>query len=128
MKTRTTPVEIPAHLRPILQAAAKNLLHHLYGPQGPPWGTTLDDIEQTIVQLSKQLGCELLQQSLQRQAQQPLPPPLQTCPSCGGPVQPEDPEPRSLPTTLGIVDWQEPTSTCGSCRKAFFPSVGFVGH
>ncbi len=36
-----------------------------------------------------------------------LPPPLQTCPSCGRPVQPEDPEPRSpqttpLPSAIGL--------------------------
>ena len=104
MEKKTSSVEIPPHLRPILQAAAKNLLHHLYGPQGPPWGTSLDDIEQTIVLLSKYLGCELLQQSLQRQAQQPLPPPRQHSPACGRPLAPDDPEPRSLQTSLGIAD------------------------
>jgi hypothetical protein len=36
MAKDTPAVEIPARLRPVLQAAAKNLLHHLYGPQGPP--------------------------------------------------------------------------------------------
>jgi hypothetical protein len=37
MAKDTKAVEIPAHLCPVLQAAAKNLLAHLYGPEGPPW-------------------------------------------------------------------------------------------
>ena len=107
-----------------MQAAAKNLLHHLYGPEGPAWGTSFADMEQLIVQLSDYLGREVLQQALQRQAQQPVPQPLQHCPRCGRPLQARDPEPRSVQTTRGSADWQEPASTCGHCRKAFFPSVG----
>ena len=34
MTKKTKAVDIPAHLRPVLQAAAKNLLHHLYGCDG----------------------------------------------------------------------------------------------
>jgi hypothetical protein len=33
MAQETTKVGVPAHLRPVLQAAANNLLHHLYGPR-----------------------------------------------------------------------------------------------
>ena len=121
-------VEIPAHLLPVLQAAAKNLLHHLYGPQGPPWGTRFYDIEQLVGQLSNFLGTELLQQALQRQADQPLPEPLPHCPTCGRPTQPRDPEPRSVQTDMGTAHWREPAAHCECCRKAFFPPVQEPGH
>jgi hypothetical protein len=128
MKKKTSPVEIPPRLRPVLQAAAKNLLHHLYGTDGPPWGTSFSDLEELIVQLSRVLGSELLHQALQRQAEQPIPQPLQHCPRCGGPTQPRDREPRTVHARLGTADWQEPSSHCDHCRKAFFPSVQESGH
>ena len=128
MAKKTPEVEIPAHLRPVLQAAAKNLLHHLYGPEGPAWGTRFAQMEQVVKQLSDYLGTELLQQALQRQANQPVPPPLRSCPSCGRPTEARDPEPRSVQTDRGTADWQEPASHCLHCRKAFFPSVGEPGH
>jgi hypothetical protein len=112
----------------VLQAAAKNLLHHLYGPQGPPWGTGFADLEQLVGPLSNYLGTELLQQALQRQANQPVPEPLRHCPGCGRPTRARDPEPRSVQTDRGIANWQEPAAYCDRCRKAFFPSVGEPGH
>jgi hypothetical protein len=127
MAKQAPAVRIPAPLRPVLQAAAKNLLHHLYGPQGPAWGTSFADLEELVVQLSQALGSELLGQALRRQAEQPLPVPLQHCPSCGRPTQARDPQPRSVRARLGTADWQEPASHCGPCRKAFFPSVGQPG-
>src|SRR5207249_9031174 len=78
MTQETRAVEIPAELRPVLLAMAKNLLHHLYGPQGPPWGTSFADLEELVVQLSDTLSSELLHQALQRQAEQPVPEPGQT--------------------------------------------------
>jgi hypothetical protein len=128
MAKKTPAVEIPTHLRPVLQAAAKNLLHHLYGAEGPAWGTSFADMEQVIVQLSKFLGTEVLQLALQRQAQQPVPVPLQHCPTCGRPTEARDPEPRSVQTNLGTANWQEPAAHCDLCRKAFFPSVQELGH
>jgi len=128
MIKETPAVEIPAHLRPVLQATAKNLLHHLYGAEGPPWGTRFADLEELVVQLCRTLGSELFHQALQRQAEQPAPPPLQHCPTCGRPVQPGEAEPRSVQARLGSADWLEPSCYCGHCRKAFFPSVQGPGH
>ena len=128
MANETPAVEIPAHLRPVLQAAAKNLLHHLYGPEGPAWGTRFAEMEQVVKQLSDYLGTELLQQALQRQADQPVPGPLRHCPGCGRPTEPCEAEPRSVQTDRGFANWQEPASYCEHCRKAFFPSVGQSGH
>jgi hypothetical protein len=128
MAKQIKPVEIPDHLRPVLQAAAKNVLHHLYGSDGPAWGTAFAEMEQVVTQLSHYLGTQVLQLALQRQANQPVPPPLQHCPGCGRPTEAGDHEPRSVQTGIGIADWQEPSSHCGRCRKAFFPSVGESGH
>jgi hypothetical protein len=128
MAKETRTVEIPAHLRPVLLATAKNLMLHLYGPQGPPWGTSFADLEELMVQLSDALSSELLHQALQRQAEQPVPQPFQHCPTCGRPTAERDPEPRVVHARLGTADWKEPASHCGHCRKAFFPSVQESGH
>jgi len=121
---KTTPmIQIPAQLRPVLHAAAKNLLFHLYGSQGLPWGTSFADLEELVVQLAETFSSELLQQALQHQAEQPLPPPLQHCPRCGRSTQPGEPQPRTVQTRRGTADWHEPSSSCDHCRKAFFPSV-----
>ena len=128
MATKTQPVEIPAALRPVLLATAKNLLHHLYGPKGPPWGTRFADLEELVVQLGDALSSELLHQALQRQAEQPVPPPWQHCPTCGRPTEGRDPDPRCVHARLGTADWKAPSSHCDHCRKAFFPSVGESGH
>ena len=128
MAKQTPGVDILPPLRPVLQAAAKNLLHHLYGPEGPAWGTRFADMEQVVKQLSDFLGTELLQQALQRQADQPLPQSLRHCPGCGRPTQPGEPEPRTVQTDRGFANWQEPACYCDHCRKAFFPSVQEPEH
>ena len=40
MEKGTAKVEIPVEMRPVLAATARNLAAHLYGPEGPPWGTS----------------------------------------------------------------------------------------
>src|SRR5436309_1717174 len=80
--------EIPAYLRPVLQAAAKHLLHHLYGCEGLRWGTCFADLEERVVQSCHSLGREMLKQALQQQADQAVPEPLRSCPSRGGPTKP----------------------------------------
>jgi len=128
MTKETQGVEIPAHLRPVLQATAKNLLQHLYGSEGLPWGTRFAELEELVVQMCRTLGSELFHQALQHQAEQPLPQVLQPCPSCGRPVEPAQAEPRCVAARLGSADWQEPSRYCGYCRKAFFPSEQEPGH
>jgi len=128
MTTETHEVAVPAHLRPVLQAAAKNLLYHLYGAEGLPWGTHFSDLEEMVVQLCHSLGSELLHQTLQRQATRAVPEPLQHCPGCGRPTEARDPEPRTVQARIGTANWQEPASHCDRCRKSFFPSVEESGH
>ena len=125
MAASADPGHQAAALQPNLQAAAKNLLFHLYGEAGPPWGTSFADLEELALRLGHTLATELLRQGLARQAA--TPPEGLACPSCGGPLAAADPEPRTLTTRAGEVGWHEPQASCGRCRKAFFPSVAPPG-
>lgn len=122
MATSADPTSQADALQPTLQAAAKNLLFHLYGEAGPPWGTSFADLEALALRLGHTLATELLRQGLARQAATP-PPQTDACPTCGGPLSAKDPEPRTVTTRAGAVGWQEPQLYCGHCRRAFFPSV-----
>jgi len=122
MATSTDPTTQAAALQPTLQAAARNLLFHLYGAAGPPWGTSFADLEELALTLGHTLATELLRQGLARQAHTP-PPATEVCPTCDGPLVAADPEPRTLTTRAGEVAWQEPQRWCDRCRKAFFPPV-----
>ena len=128
MAKATRKVEIPAELRPVVAAAAKNLANHLWGSQGPAWGTSFASLEELTVQITDSLASQLLQQALQRQAEQPPPEHLQVCPACSGPLDEQPPEPRSVHTTVGTADWREPARYCPRCRRAFFPSEQGPGH
>lgn len=128
MAKTTRKVSIPPEVRPVVAAAAKNLAHHLWGSGGPAWGTSFASLEELTAQITELLGEQLLQQALQRQADQPVPQPLQVCPACSGPLDERPKEPRSVHTTLGTADWQEPARYCPRCRRAFFPSEQEPGH
>jgi hypothetical protein len=127
MATSADPTTQATALQPTLQAAAKNLLFHLYGEAGPPWGTSFADLEELALRLGHTLATELLKQSLARQAATP-PPQARACPTCGGPLGDAEAEPRTVTTRAGEVAWQEPQRYCGRCRKAFFPPVMPPGH
>jgi hypothetical protein len=122
MATSADPTSQAAALQPTLQAAAKNLLFHLYGEAGPPWGTSFADLEELALRLGHTLAAELLRQGLARQAAAP-PPQADACPACGGPAAAAAAEPRAVTTRAGEVGWQEPRRYCGGCRRAFFPPV-----
>jgi hypothetical protein len=125
MATSADPTSQAAALQPTLQAAAKNLLFHLYGADGPPWGTSFADLEELALRLGHTLAAELLRQGLARQAATPR---ADACPTCGGPLDEAKAEPRTVTTRAGEVSWQEPQRYCGGCRKAFFPPVTPPGH
>jgi hypothetical protein len=113
-------------LGPSLRAAAKNVLHHAYGPDGLPWGTHFNEAEDLAVQVGDLLTREILQAAFQAQATRPRPDPLDACPSCSGPLQgrPDGPpvERRVVRSRRGDVTWDEPVGYCTRCRRAFFPS------
>jgi len=114
-------------LGPSLRAAAKNVLHHAYGPDGLPWGTRFAEAEELAVQVGDLLTREILQSAFRDQAARPRPDDLSACPSCAGPLQPRPDgrtvESRVLQSRRGDIAWDEPACYCPRCRRAFFPSV-----
>lgn len=109
-------------LRPALQAAAKNVLYHAYGPDGLPWGTSFTDAEDMAVHIGDQLARDILQAAFQGQAERPRPDDLSACPSCSGPLDARAGQPRQVLGRRGAVVWHEAAAYCPRCRRAFFPS------
>ena len=120
-ETATSKVQ---ELRPLLDGLAKNLVDRLDGPDGLPWETPLSELEDTAVALRTLLAERLMHHALARQAEADRrPPAYHVCPTCQGPLEPRDPEPRLIETRAGEAQWLEPHFYCTSCRRAFFPSV-----
>ena len=113
-------------LRPYLEGVAKKLTHDLFGPQGPPWGTSLTALEDLALQARAILTEKFLALSLEQQATTPpaeRPAALQTCPGCQQPFGESPPsQPRTVTTRAGAAAWSEPKAYCTRCRRAFFPS------
>jgi hypothetical protein len=117
-------------VRDYVEGVAKNLVDKLYGPDGPPWGTTLTDIEDLLLEIRAVLTERMLELSLARQAQAlPQQPDRERlCPSCRQPRACADANPRILQTRAGEAEWDEPEGYCPRCRRAFFPSGQKPGH
>jgi hypothetical protein len=114
----------------LVEGQAKNLADRLYGPAGPPAGTSFAEMEQATLAVSGELCKRLLDLLLARQAEamhRNLPEDLRRCPSCGRDTIARDPEPRLFQCRAAIVEWQEPHRYCGRCRKAFFPQSKMLG-
>jgi hypothetical protein len=125
------PLNVEALLEQVrqsLQGTAKNAMHRLWGPEGPPWGTSFEDLEELAVQIGRVLAKEVLEQSVSAQAKADPPPASSLCPACGRPCTAKAPEPHVVESRAGQVCWPQPSSTCGHCRKAFFPSGQGAGH
>lgn len=118
---RSAPVEA---VRPYLEGVAKNLADKFYGPNGPPWGTKLTQIEDLLLELRELLSEEMLAQLLARQAAGSS---ATTCSGCQRPIDCPDRNPRILRTRAGEAEWSEPEGYCPKCRQAFFPSVAKPG-
>jgi hypothetical protein len=121
-KKRTPKVE---EVRPYVEGVAKNLIDKLYGPDGPPWGTRLTEIEDLFVAIREVLGEKMLADALARQAQAHIhsPDAYRTCPGCQQPLPCPDANERLLETRSGEARWAEPEGYCDRCRRSFFPSV-----
>src|SRR5260370_19260318 len=114
-KKRTPLVE---EVRPYVEVVAKNLVDKLYGPDGPPWGTKLTDIEHLLLAVRDVLTEKILAEALARQAatQAQRPPTYRCCPGCQQPLTCDDREPRLVHTDAGEAQWQEPPAYCRTCR------------
>ena len=106
---------------------AKQLREKVYPEGHPEWGTPFSDIEELGVQIGDAVFREFTEQSVSKQAEAAAER-EHRCPSCGGPVEAREPEPRPLLTRRGEIAWEEPQAYGGKCRKAFFPSVAKFGH
>jgi len=116
-------------LRGQIEQFAGSLRAEVYGEQGcPAWGTLFSEIEELGVQVGDAICRAFIQQSVTQQAEEePSCYQHAGCPTCGGPLDHRDPEPKPLLTRRGEVSWQEPQTYCKKCRKAFFPSVQKFG-
>ncbi len=126
-KKRTAKVE---EVRPYVEGVAKNLIDKLYGPDGPPWGTKLTDIESLFVAIRDLLGEKMLADALTRQAQSQAngPAAYRRCPGCQQPLDCADTNDRIVRTDAGEAVWAEPEGYCNRCRRSFFPSGQEPGH
>jgi hypothetical protein len=125
-RTKDARPEVAAN-KAYLDGVAKTLVEKLFGPDGPPWGTTFEELEELVVQLGQTVSRELLRQALQKQAAGAVPAESQPCPGCQQTPPPSDPEPRILTTRVGDAEWSEPSRYCPRCRRTFFPPVGESG-
>jgi hypothetical protein len=118
---------VPAVVQPVepyLEGVAKSLVDRLYGPEGLPWGTKLEELVDTVDAVRQLLTKKMLAQALERQAQNTArPEPFAKCSGCGGAVEDKpDAEPRNVQTRVGEAEWDEPHGYCRKCRQAFFPA------
>ena len=127
VKSPSSPADT---VRPYVEGMAKNLADRIWGPNGLPWGTPLAELEDVVLSIRQILSDKLLHLALQRQAsdeQTARPAEYCDCPSCDGPTEPREPEPRVVNTRCGDAEWKEPHAFCPRCRRAFFPSVQKLG-
>jgi hypothetical protein len=112
-----------------LEGVAKYLLGKLYGPGGPPWGTSLTQIEDLLLALQQALCQHCFSLALTRQAEQlpNTPEACRQCPSCQQPLSCADSQPRSTQTRAGLARWTEPVGHCSHCRRDFFPQSRALG-
>lgn len=117
-------------MRPYVEGVAKNLIEKLYGPDGPPWGTPLTEIEDLFREVHAVLGDRMLHDALARQAgaYDQSPPVYHLCPGCQQPLACDDTHERIVQTRTGEACWAEPEGYCNRCRRSFFPSVEEPGH
>ena len=112
-------------MREEIRRFAQELRQKVYAEKGyPDWGTLFSEIEELGVQIGDAVCREFVGQAVSEQASAPEGCGAAVrCPTCGGPLQPRDAEPRPLLIRRGEVHWQEPQGYCPKCRKAFFPAV-----
>ena len=124
---------VPALVQPVepyLEGVAKSLVDRIYGENGLPWGTKLEELVDTVDAIRQVLSEKMLAKALERQAQsEQRSEPFLKCSGCGGAVD-DTPsaEPRNVQTRVGEAEWDEPHCYCRKCRQAFFPSEQESGH
>lgn len=99
----------------------QQLIQEMY-PDGLPPGTSFYDLEVVAEQVSDEVGRELIESQLRKQATSDETHPA-SCPTCQGPMEKADKKKlRRLTTTHGEVAWEDNTKYCPRCRRGFSPS------
>ena len=116
-------------VREEIRRFAEQLRRKVYAEGHPDWGTLFSEIEELGVQIGDAVCREFVEQAVGQQActggecgRE------HRCPTCDGPLERREAEPRPLLIRRGEIAWQEPQTYCPKCRKAFFPSVEESGH
>jgi hypothetical protein len=105
-----------------LAKVAREMRQDIYGEQAfPEWGTRFTDIEQQGMDIGLELARIFMEQSVQEQAVQDIPPEALDCDGetarCG-----EQQDPAILETPAGELEWQQPKTRLSKARRDFFPS------
>ena len=115
---------LPVECQKLVERVAGQVLDLTYGEGvSPPEGVRFEAVEEAGVEVGDALARAVMQQAMQRQATSL---PVERC-SCGTPLEPRDPEPRTMSTRRGKIGWNEPSGYCPLHRRAFFPSEPAVG-
>lgn len=114
-------------VREAAQEFAAAVARKLFGEQGPAWGTQFADIEAVASVVGKIVATAMTATAVRSQAETGVPEAHQSCPVCRTCGNLADPEPRSVQTFDGHVEWSEPKRTCSICGKSFFPSEPCFG-
>jgi uncharacterized protein with PIN domain len=86
---------------------------------------TFAELEDDSIEATDLLSQLMMEERL---AQQNSSPQLSVCcPKCVSQIPRDVDEPRAMQTDRGEVTWTEPTYSCSTCRRAFFPGELSVG-
>src|SRR5438094_591494 len=100
LKKRTAQVD---EVRSYVEGVAKSLIDRLYGPEGLPWGTSLTELEDLLLDIRQVLSQRMLDLAVARQAQAlaQQAETLRACPGCQQPLACDESPPRVLHTRAG---------------------------
>ena len=119
---------ISKELRERIKGMTAELRREMWGPNGAPaWGTTFAEIEDETGEVGDAIGCALLSEGLQKQAEA-AGHAAGKCSGCGETIPIEEIAGRLLQAKRGEAAWQESYGRCKRCRKAFFPSLPSLGN
>ena len=124
MARYTIRTEAARPVQQLVEGMAKNLVDKLYGAEGPAWGTTISEIEETLLAVRETLTQQMLQQALERQASAET---ELRCPSCQASLRQSRRRKRRLVTRVGETTWETPLAHCTDCRRDFSPSGSTPG-
>jgi uncharacterized protein with PIN domain len=118
---------IRTELKPDLEQIAQELRRKVF-PEGLPRDTKFSELESIAGALGDEMARQLIEMSVQEQAEDWPEEELGECPLCGGPARKAPDQPRVLMTTRGDVRWKQRVANCPRCRRAFFPSEPGIGR